>query len=86
MLLASDKDNIKLLGGLPKSWAKGHIKGLRARGGFEVDIYWSDGKLAKAVVKSLLGNTTKLRYADKTVTLKTKAGKSYTFDANLKRR
>jgi len=85
MLLVCDKDNIKLLGGLPDEWPNGSIKGLRARGGFEVDIYWKNGNLTKASVKSLLGNTTRLRYADKSIKLKTKPGKTYVFDKNLKR-
>ncbi|MHC4620083.1 MAG: glycoside hydrolase family 95-like protein [Planctomycetota bacterium] len=85
MLLLSEPGTIKLLPALPTAWPKGHVKGLRARGGFEVDIYWEDGKLRKAVIRSLLGNSVKVRYGKKAVKLKTKAGKSYEFDGRLKR-
>ncbi|HUW18166.1 MAG TPA: glycoside hydrolase family 95 protein [Sedimentisphaerales bacterium] len=85
MLLFSEPGTIKLLPALPKAWPEGHIKGLRARGRFEVDIYWSDGRLTKTIIRSPLGNSVKVRYGSKVVELKTKSGKSYEFDGNLKR-
>ena len=85
MLLFSKPGTIKLLPALPKAWPNGHIKGLRARGGFEVDIYWQDGKLTSAVICSLLGNSCKIRYGEKMVELKTEAGRTYQLDSNLKR-
>ena len=85
MLLFSEPGTIKLLPALPTAWPNGYVKGLRARGGFEVDIYWEDGRLSKAVIRSLLGNRVKVRYGEKAVKLKTKAGKGYEFDGKLKR-
>jgi alpha-L-fucosidase 2 len=57
-----------------------------ARGGFEVDIYWQNGKLANAKIKSLLGKPCKLRYGDKVIELSTQTGKSYVLDSNLKQK
>lgn len=53
---------IELLPALPKSWTDGEISGLKARGGFEIDIKWKNGHIVKARVKSLLGNNYKILY------------------------
>jgi alpha-L-fucosidase 2 len=83
MLLQSHAGEIDLLPALPKAWPTGSVTGLRARGGFEVDLAWQDGKLREAVVRSKLGNTCKLRYGERTRELKTTAGQTYRVDDQL---
>jgi len=53
------------------------VRGLRARGGFEVDIAWRDGKLTRAVVRSKSGSPCVVRYGDQRLSFETKAGGSY---------
>ncbi len=53
---------IELLPALPKAWPNGSVKGLRARGAFEVDIVWREGKLVEAAIRAIKGGSTRLRY------------------------
>jgi len=56
MLLQSHEDEIYLLPALHSSWNTGNIKGLCARGGFDLDMKWQDGKLITAELYSKIGN------------------------------
>jgi alpha-L-fucosidase 2 len=84
MLLQSHDGTIHFLPALPKAWPGGSVTGLCARGGFEVDMNWTDGKLTKATIRSKLGNPCRLRSGDRSVELKTDAGKSYDVTGDLK--
>ena len=83
MLLQSQNDEIQLLPALPKNWSTGSVQGLRARGGFEVDIAWRDGKLTTATIHSLLGNNVRLRYGADIKFIKTKAGETIQWNGEL---
>ena len=86
MLLQSHAGEVELIPALPAAWMKGYIHGLMARGGFQVDIDWENGKLKQARITSKLGNPLKLSYAGKVIEIaNTEKGKEYRFGENLNR-
>ena len=74
---------IQLLPALPDKWPAGNITGVRARGGFKLDLTWKNGKLEKAVVTSVSGKTCKVRYGSREIELFLEPGKSIVLNEEL---
>lgn len=79
ILLQSHDGAVELLPALPKAWPAGSAAGLRARGGFEVDMGWKDGKLVQAGVLSQIGGPLTLRHGGKIRTYETQKGERIQF-------
>jgi alpha-L-fucosidase 2 len=84
MLIQSQAGEIELLPALPSAWKSGSVKGLRTRGGYEVDIEWKDGKLFKAKIHSDKGQKAVVNYQKIRKEFDTMEGKDYLLDGNLK--
>jgi alpha-L-fucosidase 2 len=71
---------VHLLPALPKVWAKGSVRGLRVRGGYEVDLEWKDGALTQAVVKAVADapGSCLVRYGEGSSTFQLAKGESRT--------
>ena len=79
MLLQSHAGYIHLLPALPDNWQEGSIHGIRARGGFTIDMEWKKGKITRLSVTSHLGGTCRIREgaSEKERTIETQKGKTY---------
>jgi alpha-L-fucosidase 2 len=76
MLVQSHTGEIVLLPALPKSWPAGSVTGLRARGGFEVDVTWAKGRVSHATLRSTRGGEARVRVGDRVETVRVPAGGS----------
>jgi alpha-L-fucosidase 2 len=83
MLLQSQNGELHLLPALPSAWQAGRVRGLLARGAFEVELRWAAGRLERARILSRRGGPCPLRLGERTRTLATHAGHAYTVGAEL---
>ena len=74
---------VELLPALPSVWSAGHVSGLRARGGFAVEIDWENSKLLHATLRSTGGTMCRVRYGSTVKEFKLKRGGSVKLDASL---
>ena len=76
MLVQSHAGEIELLPALPAAWPSGSVKGLCARGGFEVDLAWEAGQLLSATVRSKTGTATTVRYGERVIPVVLRPGEN----------
>jgi alpha-L-fucosidase 2 len=74
MLLQSHTGEIHLLPALPSAWPDGSARGLRARGAFDVDLAWRDGRLSRASLLSHRGGVARVRWGEERREFRMKAG------------
>ncbi len=85
LLLQSQDSSIDILPALPAALPDGVVKGLCARGGFELDLSWSHGMLQNATLVSRAGGSCTLRYKDHRLHLLARAGEPVHLNGELKR-
>lgn len=83
MLMQSHNGVLQILPALPPSWKSGQIKGLRARGGFEIDIKWEESVLKELKINSLLGNVCEIMYDGYTAVFQPQRGEALILNQKL---
>lgn len=78
MLVQSSDSTIELLPAISEAWSEGHVKGIRARGGIEIDMQWKDGKVEKAVLTALCDTKTTVIYNGQRKSVRLKKGRKTT--------
>ncbi|HYE53773.1 MAG TPA: glycoside hydrolase family 95 protein, partial [Chitinophagaceae bacterium] len=84
MLVQSHNNYIRLLPALPSALSSGKVKGLCARGAFEIDMEWKDGQLVSAEILSKASNECVVMYKERAARFGTEKDKRYRFDSALK--
>src|SRR5690606_91710 len=74
MLIQSQNGEIHILPAIPSAWQEGQIKGMRARGGYTVDVAWKSGKLVKLTVHADQAGPCKIRYKNQLIQRNLKRG------------
>jgi len=83
MLIQSHEPGIiRLLPALPDAWATGSVKGLKARGNFEVSLEWDNGNLANAKILAIKGGPTKVVYENQEFDLELNQGEARELNFN----
>ena len=80
MLVQSHNGEIEFLPALPKAWPAGSVTGLRARGGFEVDVAWKEGRLTSSTVRSTAGTAVRLRYGNAIKDVRLRQGQAFAWN------
>lgn len=83
MLLQSHRDYIHVLPALPDAWRDGSVKGLKARGNYDIEILWKEGRLEKISVRANTGQLCKLRYESNIISFVAEKGRTYHFGPRL---
>jgi len=83
LLIQSHTQYIDILPALPENLANGEVKGVKVRGGFEVDMKWQNGQLQTLIIRSLAGEEMILRYRNKVVKIPTVKNGEYKLNGNL---
>lgn len=83
MLLQSHAGEVEVLPALPAAWPDGSVRGLHARGGYEIDLAWRESRLVRATVRATAAGTLRVRLGEKTAARPVRAGEQVMFDATL---
>jgi alpha-L-fucosidase 2 len=84
MIVQSHQGYLDILPALPAAIPNGEIKGLQARGGFELDLTWKKGLLTSITIKSKTGGNCKISYKNNNISFETKIGETYKLNGDLK--